>query len=395
MSSYLEEAKKIQEELVTWRRHIHENPEIGHNLPDTTKYVLDKLKSFGIEGKEITKSGVVALVGKTGGKTIMLRADMDALEIHEDLALDFKSKKDGKMHACGHDMHTAMLLGAAKILKENEARLEGQVKLVFQPAEETLTGSAAMIEAGVLENPKVDFAVALHVMAGLYKFKTGVVNIQPGANMSGCQNYRIDIKGKGGHAGYPEYSLDPIMVGNHIYNQIQTIKMREVTAKEPLVLTFGQFAFGETHNVIPNEGVIQGTIRFFNNDVGKYAIDRIEEIVETTGKLFKCETKVTRLGNTPPLVNDPEKVTEVLDILKNHYGEEFIQQVVSKEMGTEDFAFVSQKVPSIFMPLLAGSPDDGYTTASHNPKTLYDEDCLQYGAAVMVSIATEWLKNNK
>ncbi|MFV0424056.1 MAG: M20 family metallopeptidase [Bacilli bacterium] len=263
MNKYLEMSQKIESEVIEIRRYLHAHPEIGFDLPITTNFVLEKLAEFGIEGKIIADSSITACIGKKHGKTILLRADMDALPVKENLDLEFKSKFDGRMHACGHDMHTAMLLGAAKILKENEDMLEGQVKFMFQPNEEGFGGALKMIDANILKSPKVDFAMALHVFPGQNNFPVGLASVQGGPLLAGSQNFRIDISGKGGHGGMPQISVDPIAAANHIYSQIQTVKAREISATDPLVLSICQFSFGDTHNIIPNEGVMQGTMRFF------------------------------------------------------------------------------------------------------------------------------------
>lgn len=394
MKDYLKQAKAINEEVIGFRRHLHQNPEIGHELPTTTQYVVERLKEFGMEPEVITDSAISVLIGNPDGKTILLRADMDALQITEDVDIDFISKNEGHMHACGHDMHTAMLLGAAKILKENEKDLKGQVKFMFQPAEESFTGAVAMIEAGILENPKPDVAVGLHVFPGMYNEKPGLVGVQDGPIMAGSQNYRLDITGKGGHAATPELSIDPITIGMHIVNQINTIKMREVPATEPLVITFGQFKFGETFNVIPNSGVIQGTFRFFNAEVGAYVLKRIEEIVKETTKLFGGKVTMTTLGHAPPNINNENLAQEATGYLTESLGEEYVKSLNLQAMGSEDFAFVSEKMDSLFIPIVAGAPQDGYSTAVHNPNTKFDEGVLPYGVATLVTMATEWLENH-
>ncbi len=395
MNNYLEEALNINAELIACRRFLHANPELGMNLPITTKYVVDKLEEYGLEPHIVAGSGVSACIGKPGGSTILLRADMDALPIVENADVDYKSTIDGHMHACGHDMHTTMLLGAAKILKANEDKLDGQVKFMFQPAEETLQGARAMIDAGILQNPKVDFALGMHVITGTNILPTGTLALVDGTLMAGCSSFELVIKGKGGHGAMPETTKDPIACAVQIYNQLNMIKMREVSAREPLVLTVGQFSFGDTYNVIPDKGIIKGTIRFFNNEVGDYTKNRVKEIAESTGKLFNCEVEYIDVLSTPACCNDKAHVEQVSKILKETLGSSKVFNGGKAEMGSEDFAYVSQQVPSVFMPIGAGLIKDGYTSSLHNPSVNFDENVLHQGVAVFVSVAIEWLKDNK
>ena len=229
MNKFTEQANLMKEEIIGYRRTIHSNPEVGQELPKTKKYVMDKLVEFGYSPEEICESGIVATIkGNKPGKTFLLRADMDALPIAEKTSCDFKST-NGCMHACGHDMHTAMLLGAARLLKENQDEIEGTIKLVFQPDEEGFTGSKKMIKAGVLENPKVDAALAMHVHSGT---PSNVVLCGLGTSIAGCNRFRIVVKGKGCHGAMPETGIDPINIAAHIYLAIQTILTREISATE-------------------------------------------------------------------------------------------------------------------------------------------------------------------
>lgn len=255
MKKFIEQAKLIKEEIISYRRVIHSNPEVGQELPKTKKYVMDKLVEFGYSPEEICESGIVATIkGNKPGKTFLLRADMDALPIAEKTSCDFKST-NGCMHACGHDMHTAMLLGAARLLKENQDEIEGTIKLVFQPDEEGFTGSKKMIKAGVLENPKVDAALAMHVHSGT---PSNVVLCGLGTSIAGCNRFRIVVKGKGCHGAMPETGIDPINIAAHIYLAIQTILTREISATESAVVTIGKFVGGDVPNVIPEEVVMEG-----------------------------------------------------------------------------------------------------------------------------------------
>ncbi|EPZ58497.1 amidohydrolase family protein [[Clostridium] sordellii ATCC 9714] len=234
MENFIKQAKLIKEDLLNYRRTIHSNPEVGDKLPKTKAFVMDKLREFGYEPIEICESGIVATIeGNKSSKTFLLRADMDALPMKEDTNCDFKSN-NGCMHSCGHDMHTAMLLGAAKLLKQNQDQIEGTVKLVFQPDEEGFTGAKKMIKAGVLENPKVNAAMAMHVHSGT---PSNVVLYGLGTSIAGCNRFRIVVKGTGCHGAMPETGVDPINIAAHIYLSLQEITSREIPPTKPAVLT--------------------------------------------------------------------------------------------------------------------------------------------------------------
>ena len=260
----LEQAKRLWNDIRTDRRELHKNPEVGVCLPHTKEYVKGRLREMGYEPREICESGIVASVsGKKTDRCIMLRADMDALKVTELAELDFRSE-NGCMHACGHDMHTAMLLGAARLLMENKDELGGTVKLVFQPDEEGFTGAKAMLEAGVLDAPSPQAGLAFHVHSGT---PSGMLLCGRGTFMAGCTIFRITVKGVGCHGAMPETGVDPINIAAHIYTALQEIVAREVAAKRPAVVTVGKFIGGSVANVIPGEAVLEGTIRTFDREL--------------------------------------------------------------------------------------------------------------------------------
>lgn len=396
MKTYLEDALKIKDDIVGIRRKIHQNPEVGRELPKTKAIIIETLKSYGIEPKDIIESGVTATIGKPGGKTILLRADMDALpmpEYNEDL--EFRSQEENKMHACGHDIHTSMLLGTAKILKERESELEGQVKFMFQPDEEGLSGAKAMIEEGILENPKVDVAMGMHVFPGFFDVPAGSMLITPGPIMAGQIRFRINVIGVGCHGALPETGVDPINIGVQIYNAITTIKMREIPAMDPCVITIGQFEFGSTGNIIPDTGVIEGSIRFMKNEVGDLAYKRIGEISNSIAKVMGGTAEVSMPTYAPSCTNDPALTNEIKGYIEETIGADMILPFEFQVMGSEDFAFISNKVPSVFVALATGSPKEGYKYPVHNPNVRFDEDAIPYGISAYVASAINWLKNNK
>ena len=394
MNKFMEQARSIKEDIVDYRRTIHSNPEVGDHLPKTKAYVMDKLREFGYEPEEICESGIVATIkGNKPGKTFLLRADMDALPMSEATSCEFKST-NGAMHSCGHDMHTAMLLGAARLLKENQDEIEGTVKLVFQPDEEGFTGAKKMIKAGVLENPKVDAAMAMHVNSGT---PSNLVVCGLGTSIGGCNRFRIVVKGTGCHGAMPETGVDPINIAAHIFLAIQEITSREIPATKPAVITIGKFAGGDAPNIIPEEVVMEGTIRTLEKELGEQIFNRMNEIVTSTAKMFRGEAELIELSSVPPLANDNNLAKEVTGYIKDIVGEQGVYLFEGGGMGSEDFASYSYEVPSLYLILGAGIKQENteYGEPMHNQKVVFNEDILPTGAAMHTYSAIMWLKNNK
>ena len=394
MNKFIEQANLIKDDIINYRRTIHSNPEVGAELSETKKYVMDKLREFGYEPKEICESGIVATIeGSKKGKTFLLRADMDALPITEATTCEFKST-NGFMHACGHDMHTAMLLGAAKLLKQNQDQIEGTVKLVFQPDEEGFTGAKKMIKAGVLENPKVDAAMAMHVHSGT---PSNMILCGLGTSIAGCNKFRIVVKGHGCHGAMPELGVDPINIAAHIYLSIQEILVREISATKSAVVTIGKFVGGDAANIIPEEVVMEGTIRSFDKEVGEFIFNRINDIVVSTAKMFRGSAELIELASAPPLINDNDLAKEVTSYLQDLIGEKSVVLFEQGGMGSEDFASYSYEVPSLYMMLGAGTKQENplFGESMHNEKVVFNEDILATGAAIHTYSAIMWLKNNK
>ena len=394
MNKIINQAKLIKDDLINYRRIIHSNPEVGAELPKTKAYVMDKLKEFGYDPKEICESGIVATIqGNKPGKTFLLRADMDALPISESTECDFKST-NGYMHACGHDMHTTMLLGAAKLLKENQDEIEGTIKLVFQPDEEGFTGAKKMIAAGVLENPKVDAALAMHVHSGT---PSNVVLCGLGTSIAGCNRFRIVVKGTGCHGAMPELGVDPINIATHIYLSLQEIISREVSATKSAVVTIGKFVGGDAPNIIPNQVIMEGTIRSLDKEMGEFIFNRMNDIVVSTAKMFRGEAELIELSSVPPLANDNDLAKELTSYIKELIGEKSVILFEAGGMGSEDFASYSYEVPSVYIMLGAGTKQENplYGEPMHNEKVVFNEDILVTGAAIHAYSAITWLKNNK
>ena len=394
MNKILEQAQSIKNNIIEYRRVIHENPEVGDNLPKTKAYVMEKLREFGYEPKEICESGIVATIeGSKPGKTFLLRADMDALPMSEETTYEFKST-NGNMHSCGHDMHTAMLLGAAQILKQNQDQIEGTVKLVFQPDEEGFTGAKKMIKAGVLQNPNVDAALAMHVNSGT---PSNLVVAGKGTSIGGCFRFRIVVKGTGCHGAMPETGVDPINIAHHIYSALQTILVREIPATKPAVITIGKFVAGDAPNIIPGEAIMEGTLRYLDKEMGDFMIERMNEIVTSTAKTLRGEAELIELSSVPPLTNDNELLGEVTEYVKDIVGQQGVFVFEGGGMGSEDFASYSYEVPSLYLILGAGSTQENelYGVPMHNPKVVFNEDILPIGAAIHAYSAISWLKNHK
>lgn len=398
--SILKEAQNLKEALVEHRRYIHQNAEQHLDLPKTSAYVEKQLQDMGYQTKRMGSSGIVALAGgKNPGKVFLIRGDMDALPIVEESELDFKCTT-GSMHACGHDFHTAMMLGAAKLLKDHEDEIEGTVKLMFQPAEETLTGCQMMIDEGVLEGPKVDAAMMIHVTAGIPAPSGTVVIQDPKNGASAADWFRVEIQGKGGHGAMPDAGVDPLNVMAHIFLAYQGINAREVSPRDVMSLTVGQMHGGNTSNVIPDTAMMTGTIRTTDDEVREFVKKRMVEIGEGIGKTLRAEVKVVFDGGCPNFHVDKALNDQIKRFAIDLVGKEHVMDLAdstagSKGMGSEDFACISAVVPTTIVSLGTGSPDEGYPFPVHHPKVTFNEDALPVGAAVYAQLPMEWLKNNK
>jgi amidohydrolase len=397
MEQILKSAQSMQEKLVEYRRYLHKNAEVGMDLPSTTAFVKKELEDMGYEPRIMGQSGLLAqIIGKKAGKTVLLRADMDALPIKEEADVSFKCDK-GAMHACGHDFHTSMLLGAAKILKEREDSIEGTIKLMFQPGEEVLKGALAMIEEGVLEG--VDRAMMIHVISG-WPIPAGAVLIpsSDGPVMAGADWFDITIQGKGGHGAMPEFAVDPLNVAAHTHIALQVINSREASRTDPLAMTVGVMKGGSINNVIPDKAELSGTIRYFTPQSRDLARKRLNEIAEGTAKTFRAEAEVNLTEGVPPFVNNGELAGILTEALTLALPEGVVMDLSalmpgSKSMGSEDFAFVSELVPTTQVSLAAGSSEKGHVYPMHHPGATFDESALAVGTAVYVLSALAMLNN--
>lgn len=394
----LREAKALQDEIKSHRLWLHTHAETGFDLTETKPYVKSALMKMGYTVQECGKAGLVTTVGKPGGKVLLLRADMDALPIAEEADVDFACQ-NGRMHACGHDMHTAMLLGAAKILKAHESELDGMVKLMFQPAEEIFEGSKDMIASGVLENPRPDAALMIHVAAGMPLPSGTVVVSAPGVSAPAADYFTIRVHGKGCHGSAPQNGIDPLTAAAHILIALQEIHARELSASDEAVLTIGTFHAGEAGNVIPDTATMGGTIRTYDEKTRAYLKERITAIAKNVAEAFRASADVSFGSGCPTLVNDKGLSEKVTGYLKDLLGAnrafttaELSGGKPARGGGSEDFAYVSHEVPSLMLALAAGEPSKGYVYPQHHPKVKFDESVLSTGAAVFVDCALQYLR---
>lgn len=394
----MQEAAALQEEIKAHRLWLHTHAETGFDLTETKPYVKSALTEMGYTVQECGKAGLVTTVGKPGGKVLLLRADMDALPIAEEADVDFACK-NGRMHACGHDMHTAMLLGAAKILKAHESELDGMVKLMFQPAEEIFEGSKDMIASGVLENPRPDAALMIHVAAGMPLPAGTVVVSAPGVSAPAADYFTIRVHGKGCHGSAPQNGIDPLTAAAHILIALQEIHARELSASEEAVLTIGTFHAGEAGNVIPDTATMGGTIRTYDEKTRAYLKERMTAIAKNVAEAFRASAEVSFGSGCPTLVNDKDLSEKVTGYLKGLLGASHAFTTAelnggkpARGGGSEDFAYVSHEVPSLMLALAAGEPSKGYPYPQHHPKVKFDESVLSTGAAVFVDCALQYLR---
>ena len=391
MVNILEEARMIREELIRNRRYLHQNAELGFALPKTKAYLLKELRAYGYD-PQIVGEGIVCLCGG-GGRTIMLRADMDALPQKEVTGLDFASQEEA-CHSCGHDGHMAVMLGAAKLLKEHEKELMGTVKIIFQPGEELLSGSRKMIEAGVLENPKVDAAMAFHLGFGpseLYENTVGRLAYSPHKMLPSADAFEITVKGKSAHGSAPYAGISALNAAANIIVAVQQLLCLEVPCTEPSVISICRLTSGASSNIIPDEAVMQGSIRAYTRENRQFLKERLAEISQNIGINWRTEISVVFTHGVGPTINDPQLSEE----LAAYCGEVMKEVTVIPQLAySEDFSNYGEYVPAFFASLCAGRPEEGYAFSLHDPAAVFDEEALVYGAAAFSNAAMKWLENH-
>lgn len=392
----LDKIKSLSEqysgEVVDLRRHLHENPELSYQEHNTVKYVAKKLGAFGVPVKaEVATTGLIAeIAGKNPGKkTIALRADMDALPITEAGDRPYKSKVEGVMHACGHDVHTASLLGTARILNSLKTEFEGTIRLLFQPGEEKNPGGASyMIRDGALQNPEPTGIIGQHVFPLL---PVGKIGFREGMYMASCDEVYLKVIGKGGHAAAPDLAVDPIVIASHIIIALQQVISRNASPKQPTVLSFGNIIGKGATNIIPNEVNIAGTFRAMNEEWRASALAKIRKMAESVaeGMGGKCEVEISK--GYPYLENNPELTRRIRQAAEDYVGRENVVDI-DITLGAEDFSYYSQVIPASFYRLGTSNPAKGITSYVHTPTFDIDEDALKIGPGLMAWMAIRELE---
>ena len=365
----------FKNDISEWRRHLHENPELGRDCYRTAEYIENRLKEFGITDIHTgyASTGIVALIeGQSKGRTIGLRADMDALPIKENTGKSYSSKNEGVMHACGHDGHTAMLLGAARYLSETR-NFSGRAALIFQPDEEATGGAEAMVEEGILEKFEIEEVYALH---NTPSHDFGIMYTCPGPIMAGEDSFHVDIHGKGGHAAYPHEVRDPIIAAISIAQGFQTIVSRNNIPSDDLVISITQIHSGTTDNVIPETAFLNGTVRTFDLSVQELVIERMEKIVKGLSMSFEVNAQLNYKKGYPPTINHEKETKFAVEVAKEICGPEKVLTSVGKEMGAEDFSYMLQKRPGAYLFLGIGK-----RAGLHNPNYDFNDEASPIGAS--------------
>ena len=365
----------FENDMAKWRRHLHQNPELGRDCYKTAEYIQERLKEFGITEIHAgyASTGIVAIIeGQTSGRTIGLRADMDALPITENTGMPYSSKNEGIMHACGHDGHTTMLLGAARYLSETR-NFSGRVALIFQPDEEATGGAEVMVKEGILEQFKIEEVYALHNIPG---HDVGVMYTRPGPIMAGADSFNLEIRGKGGHAAYPHEVKDPIVAALSIAQAFQTIVSRNNIPSDDLVISITQVHSGTTDNVIPETAFLNGTVRTFDLSVQEMVINRMEKIISGFSISFEVDAKFNYEKGYPPTINHEEKTNFAIEVAKEVCGSDKVLTSVGKEMGAEDFSYMLQKRPGAYLFMGIGEG-----AGLHNPNYDFNDAAAPVGAS--------------
>lgn len=382
-------AAEVKDYVIELRREFHMYPEKSGEEIRTSWRVKEELDKMGILNINAGGTGIIATIkGGKPGKTVALRADMDALEVSEKTDKPYKSKNEGLMHACGHDGHTAMLLGVAKILSEIKSELPGTVKLIFQPAEEVAQGALRMIDDGAMDG--VDNIFGMHLWSGL---PTGKVSVEAGPRMAAVDVFDITVQGKGGHGSAPHEGVDAVVVASNIVMALQTIVSREFTPLEPLVVTVGKLVAGTRFNVLASEAKLEGTNRYFNPKIKDVLPQAIERIAKQVAVGYRAEAYVNYKFATSPVINDPESSSLAAKAAEKIVGRDGLVEY-EKVMGGEDFAEYLKLAPGVFALVGIGNEKKGTTYPHHNPNFDLDEDVLEIGVALYLQYALDYLNQN-
>lgn len=382
----LEKIEQNKEDLLNIRHQIHRHPETAFEEIETTKLIKKALDDAGIENHPNGDStGVIGLIhGAKEGPVLAIRADIDALPIKENTGLPFASEVSGKCHACGHDLHTTVLIGAARLLKEYQNDLYGTIKLIFQPAEEVMTGAAKTIANGALENPKPDFVLACHTWPDM---PAGSIGVRKGTMLGASDSFKVKVIGKGGHAAHPQKGIDPVVIAAHIITQLQTIVSRRVAAIDPVVVTVGHLEAGTAANIIPNEAYFEGTVRTQSNETRKHVAEILEQLAVGTARAMGGDAEVSYAFGVGPTISEDHLVDEISEAVTELLGNDKLLQVPSPSMGSEDFARYLEHIPGAIFRLGTHNDTPESKLALHNASLLFDEKAIPTGVATMVGAA--------
>ncbi len=377
----LNRAVEMQAETAAWRQHLHQHPEIGYEVHETAAFVEARLKEFGVD-QVVTGIGRTGLVGiisgtKGDGPTIGLRSDMDALPMSEETGLPYASINAGKMHACGHDGHMAMLLGAAKYLAETR-NFKGRVAVIFQPAEENGAGGEAMVKDGMMDRFGIDEVYGMHTLAML---PLGAFATRPGSIMGATDEYIITVKALGGHAAYPHDAIDPIVIAAQLVGMLQTIAARNVDPMEAVVLSITQFNAGTALNIIPEVATLAGTIRSLSHDVRAFAVKRLHEICAGVALAHGIEINVNHMPGYPVTVNHEAETQNAIEAAANVVGPKAVEGNMPASLGAEDFSYMAMARPGAFMFI-----GNGDTPHVHHPKFNFDDNAIPFGVSYWASL---------
>lgn len=387
-----EKAAAVEEQVISLRHQIHQNPELSFAEKETSALAAAEMRKLGFEVREnIFGTGVTATFrnsSEPGARTLLIRADMDALPVEEKNELSFKSKNEGVMHACGHDGHTAILIGTAAVLKEMAADFNGNLKFLFQPGEETSGGAAGMIKEGVLKDPDVDAALGLHLWGSTPE---GVVEYKSGPLMASPDRFDLKIIGEGGHAARPQNTIDPIPIGAEIISALQTIVSRRIDPLESAVISVCNFEAGSTHNVIPDEAVLKATVRSLKSEIREELAADIEKVIKNICDIYGADYEFNYIFGYPPVVNDPEMTKILAGAAEKVLGKSRVREKEKAEMGGEDFSYFGLEVPAAFYFL--GIAPETEIINHHQSDFKFNDSVLKDGVAVMAQTALDFFNS--
>lgn len=386
--SITEKSRTLLPDLIRWRRYLHQHPELGFNEYETQQYIMTELSNMGLEPNSMGGTGVVVDMG-SGASGVAIRADIDALPLIEESQVDFQSERSGVMHACGHDGHTAMLLGVARLLADQWAKVPGRIRLLFQPAEERIPGGAQqLIAEGALDT--IDHVVGLHLSSDI---PTGFAGAVVGVQTANADSFSITIEGRGGHGSQPQSAIDPIVVAAHLILSLQTIVSRNVEPRHAAVVTVGTVASGSNFNIIAPRAVITGTVRTFNVEDRRLIKQRIRDLSYFTAQAYHAEARVEYQDGYPSIVNAVTETTIAHAVIRRVLGDPGLLPIEPSMVG-EDFSYYQQRCPGTFVMLGCGNPAVGADYPHHHPRFTLDEDALPLGTAILAESALEFLLIN-